>query len=139
MGLLGWLGLGLAGLWYFRKSKAANVLQFFPAGLEISKGKVYFVMEIVNPTKEELTFDNVFATIGYENLKIGRIEYVERTTIRPQGTTVVKFLIKVVFLDLGTFLAKVYKGEVKTVQVFGTINSMGFNVPFKAEIPISIV
>lgn len=132
-----WVLLGLGGLYYYRKNKAADLLQYYPQGVEISKGVLYFALEVVNPSREELYFDNLFATIGAQDLRIGRIQYVGRTYIRPQSTTILKFPIKALYLDLGTFLARVYKKEINQVTIQGTINSMGLNIPFENQIPLT--
>lgn len=123
--------------WIFNKKNVAEKLQYYPNTILIEKGKLIFRMDIVNPSTTQLYFDNLFATVQSNGLIVGRIQYVGRTYIQAQATTTVNFVIKAVWLDLGTFLAKVIKGEVKTVQIIGTINSMGVSIPFDSNIPIS--
>jgi hypothetical protein len=133
-GLLLMLGLG-ATWWILNKKNVANKLQYYPKGVRFDKGKLIFDLDIVNPSTTQLYFDNLFATIENQGLIVGRIQYVGRTYIQPQATTGVSFTIKAVWLDMGTFFAKVYKGEIKDVLVKGTINSMGAALPFEYKVP----
>lgn len=118
----------LAAVYLSRKSKAANKLDYFVKSVDVSKGKISLVLEIINPTYTKLTVDSINLKLQSENLSLGRIDYFETFDINPRSKRFINLPVEIqTGFDLGTFIVKLVKGEISEVTVKGTILSMGFS------------
>jgi LEA14-like dessication related protein len=118
---------GVAAWYLLGKQTAAGKLEYKVKNVDISKGKIYLVIEIINPTYKDLTVDSINLKIISEGLNLGRIDYFEKSTISGRAKTYLRLPATLnIGFDLGTWIAKVIKGQINTIEVTGTALSMGF-------------
>lgn len=136
--------LAAAGFVLARKVVTATKLKFYPknvklTGSGITNQKLWLIADVVNPTYNQLTINNVFLMCYVENTLIGRIEYNTPLIIGGNGTTEVNIPIK---LNLGgiAYITTKYllKGLKPTFKIVGTVNSGGANVPIETTIGLNV-
>lgn len=121
------LGGGALAWYLFGKQRTADKLDYYIKNVDISKGKIYIILEIINPTYKSLIVDSINLKIISESLTLGRIDYFDKTTISGRAKTFLRLPVTLnVGFDLGAWIAKVIKGQVSTIEVTGTALSMGF-------------
>lgn len=116
-------------LWYLsRKSDVATKLDYVLRSVDISKGKLYIVLELINPTYKELKVDSINLKVYNVDLLLGRVNYFDPVTIVARNRTLLKLPVEInAGADLGKFIAAVIKGTVSSIDVKGSILAMGFS------------
>lgn len=127
----------LGGLALKSKAKAGEKIDYDIKNIEISKGKLYLIFQFINPTYTSQKVDSVNLKIIAGNYQIGRIDHFEVINIPARNKTFVKMLVSAnIGIDFATFLIKLYKGEIKSLDVIGTYLSMGFTMPVEKTVSI---
>lgn len=90
------LPIALAALFFFKKKKTLEDLQFEPSSIMWSKTKKKFIlyMDIVNPNSQEVEVKNLFLSIFDNDKKIGSIERANSFKIKKANRTKVSLPIK---------------------------------------------
>lgn len=129
-----------AGLYFFKGSKTAEKLEFFPKKFHYDKQnkQLLFIMDILNPTNNRLTVDSVFAGVMSNDIKIGSIERGESFTLEKNKRTEVRFPVKPVGLGILQAVAKAIKGEKQAFSIVGMVHALGVDTPINEEIPFSL-
>jgi len=135
IGLLIWGGSKL-----LKAKKTADRLEYFPKNLFYSKTekKFYFIMDILNPTKNPLKIDSFFGGVFIGTDKVGSIEYGTPVTIQALKRTEVKYPIIPIGSGFGKVIVKILKGEGKDLKfkVMGVARSMGIDNPVNQELTL---
>lgn len=135
--------LGAGAIWYLsRKAGAAQNLQYYPQSVKIRQGKLYLLLEIVNPSFSAIDVNNVFlnfysAPANIEPREIGRTAITEKFTINPNGSTTLEIPIQLNAAGLIYLASDILTGKVNSIKMKGTINSMGVPVPVDQAVPIA--
>lgn len=130
----------LGGALYFgRKIAAGKKLQFYPSGFRWENKKLFFVLEVVNPSLTELKINNVFAQVYNGTTEVGRTLLSEPIVIIANGSTKISLPIKLNAINAITTGIQIANGTVTELTVNGTANSEGINVPFQQLLPLQIV
>lgn len=136
--------LAAAGFVVARKVATATKLKFYPRNVKLTGSgilnqKLWLIAEVVNPTYNQLTINNVFLTIYADTTLIGRVEYNTPLVIGGNGSTEVNIPIK---LHLGAiaFITSKYliKGIKPTLKIVGSVNSGGANVPIETTVDLTM-
>lgn len=127
------------GIYAFSKYKAGKGLQFYPSGFRFEAKKLYFVIEIVNPSFTQLKMNNLFAQVVDGDQEIGRTMVSDPVEIKPNGSTTIALPIKLNALGTFTTIVKLIRGELTSLTVKGTTNSEGISIPFEETLPVTIV
>lgn len=126
----------IAAVFYYRKYAAAGKLQFLPKSAKISQGKLYFVLDVVNPTQTQLVMNNLFVSFYDGKNYLGRAEITTKITIGPSQTTTLNIPIQLNGGGLVYFAANILTGKSNSLTYSGTINSEGIDVPINDTIKI---
>jgi len=134
LGLILWKGVPL-----IKGGSTASQLEFYPKNLDYDAGKFYYRMDILNPTRNELTVDTFFGGLYVGDEKVGSIEYNKPIVLKKSQRTEVRIPIIPTGLGLGKVIAKIIKGDTKnlTFRVVGVARALGINNPVNEEIKLS--
>ena len=134
-GTWGILLVGAVGLAYLVRKKVhtAEKLKFLPQGVKITgkfpNYKVFFLLDITNPTDEPLNVDNIFADISVSGSVLGKVQRTKPFQIKPSRTTAVSLPV---IISTGNIpaLIKIVAGIIKgtkniVTKVTGMINAEG--------------
>lgn len=117
--------------------KTSDRLEYYPQNLELIKGKLYLDMEILNPTKNDLKIDSVFAGIFAGSKKIGNIERGESFTVKANKRTSIKLPVVPSGLGFATAIADAVKGKITTFKVMGIARALGLDNPINKDLSLT--
>jgi LEA14-like dessication related protein len=134
-------GLGLLGLYLLRKYTAGKGLQYYFKGIsysgkKVSDFKIILSMDVVNSSFTPLKLNNLFLNIYDLKTQLGRIAITTPQTFPKNSTTTINLPIQ---LNLGAtiyFLYEIIAKGKKEIQIAGTINSEGLEIPVDEKIPL---
>ena len=134
--------LAASGFIVVRKILTATKLKFYPKGVKLTgqglfEQKLWLIAEVVNPSFNQLTINNIFLTIYADDKLIGRVEVNTPIVIGGNGTTIINIPIK---LNVGglTYMSVNYfvKGIKPKFKIVGTVNSGGAQIPLEQTIDL---
>lgn len=136
------LAAGALALPLIKKGTAASQLQFTPKNILWSKTdkKLYFYIDILNPSKTELKVNAVFLTVFANDKKIGTIERNTPITIGGNKHTELKMTVHLSPVGTTIFIvdAVINKGKKIEIKVLGNIQSMGLQIPVNESYDFSL-
>ena len=124
----------------FTKAKAtADRLEYFPTNLEIIKGKLFFKMDILNPTNTLLKIDSFFGGVYANDKKIGSIEHAGAIPLKAKARTKVQFRVKLGLIDSIKFFLEAAKGKFKATKfkVAGVARALGVDNPVSHDLTLT--
>lgn len=126
------------GLYLGSQTKAAAKIDYSVKNIDISKGKLYLIIEFINPTYKSQSVDSINLKISTGKLLLGRIDYFETVNIPARNRTFIKVPVTVsVGVDLGTAIVKIYRGEIKELDITGSFLSKGFLIDVSKTVPLT--
>lgn len=134
------LALLAAGLYYFKGSQTAEKLEYFPKKFHWDKTqkKLFFLMDVLNPTNNKLKVDSVFAGVMAGETKIGSIEMGTPVVLEKNQRTEVRLPVKPVGLGIVKAIADALKGKKQDLSVVGVVHALNIDTPINEVIPLSL-
>ena len=129
----------LAGALYLgSQAKAAEKIDYYVRNFEIQKGKLYLIVEFINPTYKDQSVDSINLRIESNELLLGRIDYFNNVNIPNRNRTFVKLPVSLKpGVDTGKAIARFIKGEIKELNVTGSFLSKGFTIEVNKIVPFA--
>jgi hypothetical protein len=125
-----------AGLLLKGKAAAGEKIDYDVKSFEISKGKLYLIFTFINPTYVSQKVDSLNLKIMSGENIVGRIDHFDVINLPARQKTSVKMVVTVKAFDLGTVIAQIYQGKIKSFDVKGTYLSMGFSIPVEKTVSL---
>ena len=108
-------------------------LEYYPKNVYLKKvggkQKLFFSMEIVNPSQKVISIDNFFLGVYSKGKQIGRVIRTEKLDIKPFSTSILIFPITINVGASIYFLYDAVKNKITTVDIDGNITSNGVTYP----------
>jgi len=132
------LGIAAYLLTLGKGKKTADRLEYFPKNVEMLSGKLYFVMDILNPTKNPLKVDSFFGGAFVDDKRVGSIERGTPFIAAPNTRTQVKFPIKLDPLSAASLLLSIIQGKFKKqFKIAGIARALGLDNPVSKEVNLA--
>ena len=129
--------LGLGAYFYMKKANVANQLQYFPNKATIESGKLFFYLEVLNPTMTPLTINNIFLSFYSGVTFLGRTQVTTPVTITKNGSTILRLPIKVSGAGIVALIGDWIKGTAPTsLKIDGTVTGEGVQVKIQQDVPL---
>jgi LEA14-like dessication related protein len=140
--LIGLIATGSLLLLYFlNKTRSALKLDYYfysidLSNLKLSNLEIITKVEIVNPTNTKQVVDGIFATVTLnDGTLIGRIQKTQVQEIVARGSSILDIPIKLNPNGVAKVTAYVINNQsVPTINIEGTITSMGISIPIKQTV-----
>jgi len=118
-------------LWKAKAAKTLNVKLRSIKLKPISEASV--IIEIANPTPQDLVLDAVNADLSINNSAISTLNYFKKTTIPANGATSIELRIQLNPLDTAKFAADLLfnKASLNDVTVSGNVSAENLVFPFR--------
>jgi LEA14-like dessication related protein len=131
-------GAVLGGLWLIRKAAGGSRIDWFTKGVKIKNGKLYYLVDIINPSNSTVTVNNIYLNFYYKTTPIGRIFYNEPLVIPANQTVTASILVKFSYGLI--YLIKDLITNLRTplnIRMSGGIKAEKINIPIDDNIIIS--
>lgn len=131
----------LVALSIFLKAQAVRKLVFYPGGVRISKGKLVFNLQIVNPTDQTLSFNSIAGEVSYNGKPVSVLKYFGKLDVKPNSEVVLPISLSLNAAGvLSTIITALTSSPAKDklINIDATINAGGINYPFNEEFKFSV-
>ncbi|CAK0746856.1 hypothetical protein CCP1ISM_250011 [Azospirillaceae bacterium] len=133
---IGLVGLGVYALTGMNKARAAQKLQFGVSNVDfshmsLSNWTFKVILSVINPTKVEQNINAIFGSVYAGTRKIANIQQTTPQKITKQGNSYLEIPVKLTPDGAGYFLAQFVNGDIPTITVKGTVDTMGIQIPFE--------
>jgi len=136
-----WLGGGTLAFFGIKKlvnlSSTSNAIQLKIAALKIKGTKLYFDIQIFNPTRGTIKIDSIAGDVFFNKKSIGVIQYFNQVPIAPLSYSKFKdVLVELTPGGIVTLLTKVITKAAATGEfsLEGKTYIKGVGVPFKETV-----
>ena len=121
--------------------KTVQRLELYPKDVLFDKSskKLFFDIEVLNPTKNSLTVQSLYAGIYVGGKKLGNVERNKPITIQPTSRTLVRLPIKPNLFATASLIAQILLGVMpKKASIKGTVRALGVDTTFAKTVPIQL-
>lgn len=136
----GLVGVAVVGaLMLLKKGVSATRMQWYGSGFKIQNKKLYYKVDIINPSNTAFTINNVFLNFYRDNYLIGKIFFNTVTSIPPNQQVSVSLPVDILPVGVALLIADLLKDAYKTfkIRVSGGVKVDGVNVPIEERIKIN--
>lgn len=136
----GLVGVAIVGAFMLlKKGVSATRMQWYGAGFKIQNKKLYYRVDIINPSGTPFTINNVFLNFYRDNYLIGKIFFNTTTTIPANQQVTVSLPIDILPVGVALLIKDLLQ-DVKAsfkIRVSGGVKVDGVNVPIDEKININ--
>lgn len=127
---------GIYALTAIKKGVGASKLEFYPDSVDFSDVTLTnwtfrVRIEVVNPTKTKQNINAIFGTVYAGSRKVARIQQTVPIEISKQASSFIEIPVKLTSDGAGYLLAKIIQGDLPSLMVQGTVDTMGVQIPFE--------
>ena len=136
-GLIGAAVIG--GLYLIKKGAAGSRIQWYSKKFKISGGKLFYFVDIINPSNSGITLNNIFLNFYKDNYLLGRVFFNTVTTIPANSQVTISIPVTVAPVGIALLIKDLItniKGPIK-IRITGGVKAENVNIPIDEKMTIN--
>lgn len=136
-GLIGIATIGLLTL--FRKGATLTRIKWYGKSFKLTGGKLYYKVEVINPSSGSITLNNIFLDFYVANFLIGKIFFNTTTNIPSNSKVDLNLPIDIATGGIALLIADITKNlyEGVSIRVTGSVKADNIAIPVDEKIALN--
>ena len=125
-----------AALYYGTKLIPAARVKFYGKGVELKNGKLSYKVELINPSKKQVSLSQILLDFYANDYYIGKVYFNQPVILPPNQLTNISLPVTASIIGLSRIALDIANKKNISIRISGTITTQGVNVPINETLPL---